>query len=248
MTIFGRRSAGISATAFVLAAVVSTALPAVGSAAPVALTHACTPEINDNSMSLDPAVIDGWYDISTGSPGTKINSIEAWRTVPGDILEFRASVTIRAHGSPVRGTLRIDGAGLTGDQDLISRMTLTQDLGRSGSTVTDADDGSVIPVRAKLAFDVTTPGQVAQNQTVNLSAVKIVLSGDTTDPGGECPGPGPGGGGNGGGGNGGGGNAGGDGDNGAGGGVGDNGGALPGRDVGNRVPISQIPSGPTSRP
>lgn len=244
MTIFGRRSAGISATAFVLAAFVSTALPAVGSAAPVALTHACTPEINDNSMSLDPAVIDGWYDISTGSPGTKINSIEAWRTVPGDILEFRASVTIRAHGSPVRGTLRIDGAGLTGDQDLISRMTLTQDLGRSGSTVTDADDGSVIPVRAKLAFDVTTPGQVAQNETVNLSAVKIVLAGDTTDPGGECPGPGPGpvGGGNGSGGGSGG------GDNGSGGNGGDSGDALPGRDVGNRVPISQIPSGPTSRP
>ncbi|MBF7736076.1 hypothetical protein MTX38_30130 [Rhodococcus sp. ARC_M13] len=244
MTIFGRRSAGISATAFVLAAVVSTALPAVGSAAPVALTHACTLEINDNSMSLDPAVIDGWYDISTGSPGTKINSIEAWRTVPGDILEFRASVTIRAHGSPVRGTLRIDGAGLTGDQDLISRMTLTQDLGRSGSTVTDADDGSVIPVRAKLAFDVTTPGQVAQNQTVNLSAVKIVLAGDTTDPGGECPGPGPG---PGGGGNGSGGGSGG-GDNGSGGNGGESGDALPGRDVGNRVPISQIPSGPTSRP
>jgi len=247
MTIFGRRTAGITATAFVLATVVSTALPAVGSAAPVALTRACNSEINENSMSLDPAVIDGWYDISTGSPGTKINSIEAWRTVPGDTLEFRASVTIRAHGSPVRGTLRIDGAGLTGDQDLISRMTLTQDLGRSGSTVTDADDGSVIPVRAKLAFDVTTPGQVAQNRTVNLSAVKIVLSGDTTDPGGECPGPGPGPGG-GGGGDGGGGNGGGDGDNGSGGGVGDNGGALPGRDVGNRVPISQVPSGPTSRP
>ena len=143
MTIFGRRTAGITATAFVLATVVSTALPAVGSAAPVSLTRACNSEINENSMSLDPAVIDGWYDISTGSPGTKINSIEAWRTVPGDILEFRASVTIRAHGSPVRGTLRIDGAGLTGDQDLLNRMTLTQDLGRSGSTVTDADDGSV---------------------------------------------------------------------------------------------------------
>lgn len=245
MTIFGRRTAGITATAFVLATVVSTALPAVGSATPIALTRACNSEINENSMSLDPAVIDGWYDISTGSPGTKINSIEAWRTVPGDILEFRASVTIRAHGSPVRGTLRIDGAGLTGDQDLISRMTLTQDLGRSGSTVTDADDGSVIPVRAKLAFDVATPGQVAQNRTVNLSAVKIVLSGDTTDPEGKCPGPGPG---PGGGGNGGGGNGGGDGDNGSGGGVGDNGGALPGRDVGNRVPISQVPSGPISRP
>lgn len=245
MTIFGRRTAGITATAFVLATVVSTALPAVGSAAPVSLTRACNSEINENSMSLDPAVIDGWYDISTGSPGTKINSIEAWRTVPGDILEFRASVTIRAHGSPVRGTLRIDGAGLTGDQDLISRMTLTQDLGRSGSTVTDADDGSVIPVRAKLAFDVTTPGQVAQNRTVNLSAVKIVLSGDTTDPGGECPGPGPGPGPGGDGNGSGGGNGGGDGSGGNG---GDSGDALPGRDVGNRVPISQIPSGPTSRP
>ncbi|PBI98504.1 hypothetical protein BKP42_21070 [Rhodococcus erythropolis] len=246
MTIFGRRSAVVTATAFVLATVVSTALPAVGSADPVALTHRCNSEINDNSMSLDPAVIDGWYDISTGSPGTKITSIEAWRTVPGDVLEFRASVTIRAHGSPVRGTLRIDGAGLTGDQDLKSRMTLTQDLGRSGSTVTDADDGSVIPVRAKLAFDVTTPGQVAQNQTVNLSAVKIVLAGDSTEPGGECPGPGPGPGGNGGGGNGGGGSGGGNGsgDNGSG---GDSGDALPGRDVGNRVPISQVPSGPTSR-
>ncbi|MDJ0113814.1 hypothetical protein QM646_45625, partial [Rhodococcus erythropolis] len=107
------------------------------------------------------------------------------------------------------------------------------------------DDGSVIPVRAKLAFDVTTSGQVAQNQTVNLSAVKIVLAGDTTDPGGECPGPGPGPGSGGGGNGSGGGNVGGDGSGGNG---GDSGDALPGRDVGNRVPISQIPSGPTSRP
>lgn len=237
MRTFG--TAGACAAIFATAALITTALPGVAGAAP-ALTQTCVPEINDNSMSLDPAVVDGWYDVSTGTPGTKINSIESWRAVPGDTLEFRASVTIRAHGSPVSGTLRIDGAGLTGDPELRSRMTLTQDLGMSGTKVTHTDNGRVIPVRATLAFDASTPNLVAQNQSVDLSAVKIVLTGDTTDPGADCPD----GGGNGG--NQGGGNGGGGGENGGNNGGNQNG-ELPGRDVGNRVPISQVPSGPISR-
>ncbi|MFE4500161.1 hypothetical protein ACFRFQ_09865 [Rhodococcus sp. NPDC056743] len=235
-------TAGAGAAIFAAAALITTALPGVAGAVPISLTQACVPAINDNSMSLDPAVIDGWYDVTDGVPGTKINAIESWRTVPGDTLEFRAAVTIRAHGSPVSGTVRIDGAGLTGDAELRSRMTLTQDLGMSGTKVTQADDGRVIPVRATLAFDVSTPNLVAQNQSVDLSAVKIVLTGDTTDPGTDCPGGGGNGGnqgGNGGGGNGGGGNGGNQGGN--------QNDELPGRDVANRVPISHVPSGPISR-
>ena len=227
-------TAGACAAIFATAAMITTVLPGVAGGAPVS-TQTCIPEINDNYLSLDPAVIDGWYDVSTGTPGTKINSIEDWRTVPGATLEFRASVTIRAHGSPVSGTLRIDGAGLTGDPELRSRMTLTQELGMSGTKVTHTDNGREIPVRATLAFDASTPNLLAQSQSVDLSAVEIVLTGDTSDTGIDCPGSG-GGGGGGGGGNGGGGDQG-----------GYESGELPGRDVGNRVPISQVPSGPISR-
>ena len=94
-------TAGACAAIFATAVLITTALSGAAGAAPV-LTQTCVPEINDNSMSLDPAVIDGWYDVSDGVPGTKINSIESWRTVPGDTLEFRAAVTIRAHGPPQR--------------------------------------------------------------------------------------------------------------------------------------------------
>ncbi|GAA1480094.1 hypothetical protein GCM10009624_05340 [Gordonia sinesedis] len=201
---------------------------------------------SSNRMYLETPIVRGWFDVSPEAPlGGRPVDPAALRIVPGDQVEMRAQVTLRATGSPVRGRLTVNTSGITGDVALrqATKVELTSSL-PTNSTVTDADDGRVIDIRVRLAFDGATPGLVAQNERINLDAVRVTVSGDDDD--GSGPGPGgsgtPGGSGPGG-----------DGEDarplGPGGGSGrggSSGGALPGRDPSTRVPLSSVPSGPTS--
>lgn len=138
--------------------------------------------INSGELSLDPAAVDGWYDVSTnpgpGNPGVKVDPA-SFRIVPGDTLEYRSSVTIRADGDNLRATMTADPSGITGDPELASKITTSLTTTGAGPNITEADAGKTVKVAVKVSFDPSTPDQVAQKQRINLNALKITLAQNT---------------------------------------------------------------------
>lgn len=236
------------ATASLVAVIAAAAFVAHQRGTPSMAADPTPTAFGSNKMYLETPIVRGWYDVSPGAPagGRPFDPAE-FRLVPGDRVELRAGVTVRATGKPVRGRLTVSTAGITGDEALrrATRVELTSRL-PSPSTVTDADDGRVVDVRVRLTFDGSTPQRLAQNERIDLDAVQITVSGDESDPGPGTVVPGvPGGPG----GSGGGGSGDGSGEGGArpvGPGGGGPGGVLPGRDPSTRVPLSSVPSGPTA--
>ncbi|GAA1480092.1 hypothetical protein GCM10009624_05320 [Gordonia sinesedis] len=136
-------------------------------------------QINSGELSLDPSAVDGWYDVSTnpgpGAPGTKIDPA-SFKVVPGDTLEYRSSVVIRAKGQNLRATMKADPSGITGSNELASRISTSLTTTGAGPDITEADAGKKVNVVVTVKFDPATPDQVAQNQTVDLNALKITLA------------------------------------------------------------------------
>ncbi|GAA1480104.1 hypothetical protein GCM10009624_05440 [Gordonia sinesedis] len=138
--------------------------------------------VTAGELSLEPGPADGWYDVSTnpgpGALGTKIDPA-TFRIVPGDKLEYRSAVIVKAKGQNLRATLTSDKSAVTGDPELASKITTTMTTTGGGPQITEADAGKTIKVVVTMTFDPTTPDQVAQNKAVNLSALKITLSQNT---------------------------------------------------------------------
>lgn len=124
-----------------------------------------------------------WFDISPtpgpGAAGAAISDPEAFRIVPGDILEYRASATVTATGEHLVATLRANAQQVTGDAELLSRLAVTVTAGaltgENGVQITPTGATQSFPVTVRIAFDSQTPDQVGQGQTVNLDALTLTL-------------------------------------------------------------------------
>ena len=136
--------------------------------------------VTSGELSLDPPTSVSWVDVTGGGSQT-IASPAAFRIVPGDVIEYRASVVVNATGENLAAQLNANGSAITGDAALAARLTTTL-VATIGTTtisanypITAANDGNTVNVVVRITFDATTPGLEAQNATVNLSNLTVTL-------------------------------------------------------------------------
>jgi alternate signal-mediated exported protein len=97
-----------------------------------------------------------WRDASDGTPGVVIPDIAQFVIVPGDVLTYSLSTTLRASGDNLEATLAADPNSITGDADLLADIDVTTDVTSGGtaiSAITEANDQDVIDVVVTITFD-----------------------------------------------------------------------------------------------
>lgn len=138
--------------------------------------------ITSGTLALEPSGQAAWTD----ARGTVIDPA-GYVVVPGDTLTYTEDLTIRATGDHLAATLTTNLAAptVTGDAELAAALrrsaVFTVDgvpYERLEVPITSADDGATLTVELSVTFDERTLGTIAQDQTVNLSAVDVVLTQD----------------------------------------------------------------------
>jgi alternate signal-mediated exported protein len=142
--------------------------------------------ISSGQLSLTTPTDAAWFDV-TGTGEEVIADINAFQIVPGDVVEYRATVVVNATGENLEANLTADGGGLTpmtgtALADAID-VTFSAEVGGTplpetdgGTyTVTSADNGDTIDLVVTMTFDPTTPLEVAQNEAVSLADFTIDL-------------------------------------------------------------------------
>jgi alternate signal-mediated exported protein len=140
--------------------------------------------IASGELSLTSPTDAAWFDM-TGELEEPIATIADFEIVPGDVIEYRASVEVNASGDNLEAELTADGAGVTTGTDLADRLLVDFSAAvgvvplpvTDGDvyTVTSADDGDTIDVVVTITFDSETPLEEAQNESVSLENFTIDL-------------------------------------------------------------------------
>ena len=119
-----------------------------------------------------------WADVSTDVVGAPvpITDINAFRTVPGDILAFTNVVTVNATGNNLLADF-----GVTYDDTAVSDnftvgVEVFDSLGAPLASPVRITDGDNYTVVVTLSFDIDTPGIVDQNTQVDLTAIGLTLT------------------------------------------------------------------------
>ena len=145
--------------------------------------------INAGTLSLEAAEEGQW----SLNGGPEFEDVSTVTIVPGDVLEFTQSVTINATGDNIQGTLTLQDGSITGaggpdsaDAQLATALTegATYSVASTSDGLTGTDgvlsfsgDGTYeadLSVVLDFDFD-SVGGQEAQNGTVDLSGVGLVL-------------------------------------------------------------------------
>lgn len=147
--------------------------------------------ITSGELSLSDCVpvggASGWADVTNGA--AEPIDLAAFRIVPGDTLQYTCRTTVSADGDNLTATLAADTSQMfsgASDPALVAQLidtdlTATDSSGTvlPNAQLTEADDGEVVTVAARLTFDPATPDQVAQNTSVTLNNVAITLTQNT---------------------------------------------------------------------
>lgn len=144
--------------------------------------------ITSGQLALGECADGGsWVDANSG---TAIADINVFRIVPGDVVEYTCDTTLNAEGDNLSATLTADLGGLTGDPELLGRLNRSVTATLNETTALPAGNGGVqivandgadqpISIAVRIAFDPSTPGQIGQNQSVDLGAMSLNLEQNT---------------------------------------------------------------------
>jgi alternate signal-mediated exported protein len=140
--------------------------------------------VSSGELSLDAPTNVSWFDV-TGSGEVAIADINTFLIVPGDVIEYRASVVVNAAGDNLAAELNADGSTISGDAELLANLdtTLVASIGDAPGTPITADypitadnNGDTVNVVVTLSFDsVSTTDLEAQNESVDLSDLTVTL-------------------------------------------------------------------------
>ncbi|MFJ6094909.1 alternate-type signal peptide domain-containing protein [Williamsia muralis] len=140
--------------------------------------------VSSGELSLEPPTNVSWFDV-TGGGEEAIADIEAFLIVPGDEIEYRASVVVNAAGDNLAAELNADGSTISGDASLLENLdtSLVAFIGVAPGTpvtgdypITAANDGDTVNVVVTLSFDsVSTTDLEAQNESVDLADLTVTL-------------------------------------------------------------------------
>lgn len=119
-----------------------------------------------------------WADVSDGTPGAPIPDIADFLIVPGDVLTYSLSTTLRARGDNLEATLAVDPASITGGPDLLEDVDVTTALTVGGTAIpaviTEANDGQTVNVTVTLTFDEGSTNET-QLETIDLSELELTV-------------------------------------------------------------------------
>jgi alternate signal-mediated exported protein len=133
--------------------------------------------INSGQLEFVNTTTGEWRDISDGTPGDPITDISGFRIVPGDVLTYSLSTTLRASGDNLEATLAADPSSITGDADLLADIDVTTAVSTGGSpitTITEANDQDVIDVVVTLTFDEASDND-SQLDDLDLSNLQLTV-------------------------------------------------------------------------
>ena len=133
--------------------------------------------INAGQLDLAVTAPGAWADVSTGTP-VSIANIAAFQIVPGDVLTYSLSATLRAEGDNLEATLAANPASITGDADLLADIDITTDVSIDGTDVTvitEANDEDTVDVVVTFDFDEAS-GNETQLDALNLAAFALTVN------------------------------------------------------------------------
>lgn len=111
-------------------------------------------EISSGPLRFSDTLPGEWADASTGTV-VAIDDIDDFVVIPGDVLTYTLSSTVRAEGDRVATTLEADPSSITDEPRLLEDVDLTTEMavgGRPRSVITEADNGETLDVTVTLAF------------------------------------------------------------------------------------------------
>lgn len=113
---------------------------------------------------------------------TAITNISAYRIVTTESIEYTCDVTVTAVGDRLAAVLTADTAGIVPGANsaelaaaVVPVTTIKDTGGNPISQITKAQNGTIVHVGVRLNFN-EVANQVAQNQSLNLSAMKLVVT------------------------------------------------------------------------
>ena len=134
--------------------------------------------IASGRLALDGTTAGVWRDASGGTPGTVIPDISTFQIVPGDVLTYSLSRTVRAQGDNLQATLAADPSSVTGDPELLADVDVTTAVtvnGTATTAITPANDGQTVNVLVTFHFDPLS-ANATQLQSLDLSALQLTLT------------------------------------------------------------------------
>ncbi|OFE09179.1 alternate-type signal peptide domain-containing protein [Rhodococcus sp. 1139] len=122
----------------------------------------------------------GWNSLNPTK--TAITNISAYRIVTTESIEYTCDVTVTAVGDRLAAVLTADTAGIVPGANsaelaaaVVPVTTIKDTGGNPISQITKAQNGTIVHVGVGLNFN-EVANQVAQNQSLNLSAMKLVVT------------------------------------------------------------------------
>jgi alternate signal-mediated exported protein len=133
--------------------------------------------ITSGTMRLT-ATTGSWYNVTKSQA---IADPTTFRVVPGDVLEYRTTLSVTATGDDLKATLSYDPAAAmashAGVTVVLTDPATTSNVVRVGATntfnVTPAAAVTTIPVAVRFAFSAN--GTAEQNTAITLSGVVFTL-------------------------------------------------------------------------
>lgn len=134
-------------------------------------------EVSSGQLRFTGTTTGAWADASGPGAPVAIPDITAFLLVPGDVLTYSLSTTLRAQGDNLEATLAADPTSVTGPTPLLTDVTVTTAVSSGGtaiSAITEANDNQTIDVVVTLDFTDTSLN-ASQLQTLDLSGLELTV-------------------------------------------------------------------------
>jgi spore coat-associated protein N len=164
---------------------------ALGAAGLLLLGGAGTYALWSDSVDLEGGTIDSgrlefvnttagvWRDVSDSANPAIIPTIADFLIVPGDVLTYTISTTLRAQGDNLEATIEADESSITGDPELLADVDVTTAVTTTGgatiAVITEANDNAPVTVVVTLTFDEASTNET-QLESINLSALELTVN------------------------------------------------------------------------
>ena len=139
--------------------------------------------ITTGTLSLEADAAGTWTNITTGTPAA-IADIDAFRMVPGNVLQFTQTLTVNATGDDLTADLTYDPLSITGTSALTSALVSTLTATASGAGITAAGPNaytvtpSTSSATVTVVLTVELPDAVTAGQggTINFGGLTFTLT------------------------------------------------------------------------
>jgi alternate signal-mediated exported protein len=134
--------------------------------------------VSSGQLAFEGATPGVWADVSDGAPGDVIADITTFQIVPGDVLTYTLTRTVRASGDNLVATLAADPASVAGDPELLADVAVTTGVtvnGAAAGPITEANDGQAVVATVTFTFDEASTNET-QLQELDLSALELTLT------------------------------------------------------------------------